>query len=155
MNCKLFTLLFALMIGFTASFVIPVRSTHGSMKSLRMSEAAPEVAPPSASKGEKYYPEGEIPGKIILSPEESEEQERELKKIAMILKEESIERKYEEARLFGWTGKAEIINGRMAMIGIMSGLTVEWWTGNSIPQQLVNMGQVLGIIPLGDTDYYY
>ncbi|HEY9637199.1 MAG TPA: high light inducible protein [Coleofasciculaceae cyanobacterium] len=37
---------------------------------------------------------------------------------------------------FGFTPFAETLNGRLAMLGFVIGLTIEWFTGQNILQQV-------------------
>ncbi|CAM9167390.1 unnamed protein product [Heterosigma akashiwo] len=145
--------LLALLVAACSAFV--VQSSKRSFSPIfDVAESADDATAPVSKSNLQYYPDDQIPGKITLSAEEEAEQEKALKEIALVLKEESIQKKILESQLFGFTEVAETVNGRMAMSGFVIGLTVEWWTGNSIPQQLVNIGQVLGLVPLGDTDYF-
>ena len=45
-------------------------------------------------------------------------------------------REYEESRLTGFSEQAEIINGRTAMFFLVTGLLTEYWTGQTIPEQV-------------------
>ena len=44
--------------------------------------------------------------------------------------------------------------GRSAMFGITVGMLTEYWTGQSIPQQIETFAQLLGLLPL-DYDTYF
>lgn len=43
---------------------------------------------------------------------------------------------------------------RSAMFGITVGLLTEYWTGQSIPQQIETLVQVLGLVPLDYESYF-
>jgi hypothetical protein len=63
-----------------------------------------------------------------------------------------LDKKFEEqiraGRLFGWTRKNEIGNGRWAMFGIAVGLLTEYATGSSFVKQLKIIISNLGIADL-------
>uniref|UniRef100_A0A7S2V1B0 Uncharacterized protein n=1 Tax=Fibrocapsa japonica TaxID=94617 RepID=A0A7S2V1B0_9STRA len=113
------------------------------------SEASTPV-PPEDDDSDDYIPVDQIPGKIEFSQEELARQDEVLNRMAAEYRKESVAVAQEEARFFGWTEKAEIINGRMAMIGITSGVWVQLVTGKTIPQQVMDLLQVLGFVSLGN-----
>lgn len=51
-------------------------------------------------------------------------------------------------RVFGWTSKNEINNGRWVMFGLMVGMLTEYATGVDFPHQLALMGSYLGIVDM-------
>lgn len=51
-------------------------------------------------------------------------------------------------RIFGWTRKNEITNGRWVMMGIAIGLMTEYATGVSFIDQLRLMASYLGLVDL-------
>jgi hypothetical protein len=51
-------------------------------------------------------------------------------------------------RVFGWTPKNEISNGRWVMFGVFVGLLTEYATGVDFPHQLSLMLSYLGIVDL-------
>ena len=53
-------------------------------------------------------------------------------------------------RVFGWTPKNEITNGRWVMMGIGIGLLTEYATGVDFPNQLKLMLSYLGIADVYD-----
>ncbi|CAM9266215.1 unnamed protein product [Scytosiphon promiscuus] len=96
----------------------------------------------------------DIPGKIVLSPEVLAEQQKGLEKIAQQLRRERLDKEAEDAITFGFCPRAELWNGRSAMFGITVGILTEYWTGQSIPQQVETFAQLLGLLPL-DYDTYF
>ncbi|KAI3437997.1 hypothetical protein D9Q98_000440 [Chlorella vulgaris] len=56
----------------------------------------------------------------------------------------------DKAKVFGWTKKNEIGNGRWVMMGIAIGLMTEYATGVSFIDQLKLMASYLGLV---DVDY--
>jgi len=53
---------------------------------------------------------------------------------------------YEDSKRSGFGPSPEIINGRTAMFFIVTGLITEYYTGQSMPQQVYTMLQTLSII---------
>jgi hypothetical protein len=51
-------------------------------------------------------------------------------------------RSWEDSRMTGFSEQAEIINGRMAMFFLVVGLLTEYWTDQSIPDQIFTMLRV-------------
>eukprot|EP00752_Nemacystus_decipiens_P002835 g2642.t1 len=96
----------------------------------------------------------DIPGKIVLPPEVLAEQQEGLEKIAQQLRRERLDKEAEDAITFGFCPRAELWNGRSAMFGITVGMLTEYWTGQSIPQQIETFAQLLGLLPL-DYDTYF
>jgi hypothetical protein len=68
------------------------------------------------------------------------------------LQEYFLDKKYEEQvradRIFGWTRKNEITNGRWSMFGIAVGLLTEYATGSDFVEQLKIIISNLGIAEL-------
>ncbi|PSC71191.1 low CO2 and stress-induced one-helix [Micractinium conductrix] len=54
----------------------------------------------------------------------------------------------EKAKVFGWTSKNEITNGRWVMMGFFIGLMTEYATGVSFIDQLKLMASYLGLVDL-------
>ncbi|EOD03997.1 hypothetical protein EMIHUDRAFT_250739 [Emiliania huxleyi CCMP1516] len=52
----------------------------------------------------------------------------------------------EGAQLVGWSKAAEITNGRFAMFFLPVGLITEYYTGESVPQQVYTLLQTLGFV---------
>ncbi|AAK39901.1 high light inducible protein (nucleomorph) [Guillardia theta] len=87
-----------------------------------------------------------IPGKIVLSKEEISNREKKLKILAEKWKNERLEKEILENKIFGFSKYSEIINGRIAMFFITTGLLTELWTKQSLISQIEIMLRVLGII---------
>jgi len=82
-------------------------------------------------------------------PEEFVEKQRvALEALRKDLLRERFERESAEAPVFGWTATAEVWNARAAMFGIVVGLLTEYWTQESIVQQVVDILKVLGFVEL-------
>jgi hypothetical protein len=87
-----------------------------------------------------------IPGKIVVSDIELAKQNTALTKIEEKYRKIRLEKEYNDARILGWTSKAETFNGRFAMFFLSVGLLTEYWTGISIPGQIEEMLRVGGFI---------
>jgi hypothetical protein len=69
--------------------------------------------------------------------------------IAKELRNGSAQAAFDNAQLLGWCAQAETINGRFAMFFFVTGLFTESITGQSVPQQINTMLQVVGFINPG------
>lgn len=87
-----------------------------------------------------------IPGKIVLSKEEISNREKKLKMLSEKWKNERLEKEILENKIFGFSKYSEIINGRIAMFFITTGLLTELWTKQSLISQIEIMLRVLGVI---------
>ena len=54
--------------------------------------------------------------------------------------------RYYESIRSGWGPGPERINGRVAMFFLVTGLVTEYYTGQSVPQQVYTLLQTLSII---------
>ena len=86
------------------------------------------------------------PGKATYSEMELAEQSAKMDALAAKWRKRQEKVEYDEARITGFVGKAETINGRLAMFFLLTGLATEYYTGESIPGQVVIMLQTLGIV---------
>ena len=87
-----------------------------------------------------------IPGKMALSDVELAAQSTALGKLEESYRKVRVQQEYDDARILGWTGQAEMYNGRFAMFFLVVGLLTEYWTGVSIPGQIEEMLRVGGFI---------
>jgi hypothetical protein len=71
------------------------------------------------------------------------------KLIAKELRNGSAQKAFDNAQLLGFCAQAETINGRFAMFFFVTGLATELFTGQSVPQQIDTMLQVVGFINPG------
>jgi hypothetical protein len=97
--------------------------------------------------GWAQYPDGQIYRTLRYDEDVSEmelaEQEAKLTALSDKWKNRDLEIQDEEAQLVGWTQNAEINNGRLAMFFIVVGLITEYYTGDSLPQQIDLFGDYL------------
>jgi hypothetical protein len=97
-------------------------------------------------------PEGPVvakgPAEPIAPLTEMEIAEREAKLTALSKKWEKREAELDYAQSIrsGWGPSPEAINGRAAMFFILVGLVTEYYTGQSLPQQVYTMLQTLSIV---------
>lgn len=86
------------------------------------------------------------PGKATYSEMELAEQSAKMDALAAKWRKREEQVEYDGARITGFVGKAETINGRLAMFFLLTGLATEYFTGESIPGQVLVMFETLGII---------
>mmetsp|Transcript_3272 Transcript_3272/g.5074 ORF Transcript_3272/g.5074 Transcript_3272/m.5074 type:complete len:153 (+) Transcript_3272:34-492(+) len=97
---------------------------------------------------DEFYDDDKIPGKIKVDDDTLAKQQVELENFARELRRQRLDKEAEENRFYGWTPKAELLNGRMSMFFFAVGCLTEIWTGESLPQQVETMASVLGLLPL-------
>ena len=51
----------------------------------------------------------------------------------------------ESGKQLGWAQSSEQVNGRLAMFFLLTGLVTEYYTGQSLPQQVGTMLETLGV----------
>ena len=81
-----------------------------------------------------------------FSDVELAEQEGKLEALADKWKKREDEAEYQATIRSGWGPAPEIINGRAAMFFLVVGLVTEYYTGQSLPQQVYTMLETLAII---------
>jgi len=87
-----------------------------------------------------------IPGKIKVEESEIIEREKKLKSLAEVWKRERIEEEESARQLFGFTKNSEILNGRLAMFFLTTGLLTEIWTKQTIIGQIETMLRIIGLL---------
>ena len=87
-----------------------------------------------------------VPGKMQLNEVELATQVTALTKLEEQWRAERLEREYQESRKSGWVEGAETLNGRFAMFFLLTGLLTEYWTGQTMPQQVEEMLRIAGVI---------
>lgn len=102
-----------------------------------------EATDSSDEEGELF--ESLVPGKMQLSESELAAQKKALEKYAAELRDDRLRTEREAARLFGWVPYAELMNGRFAMFFFVTGLCTEYWTGDTIPEQVELLLRTLGV----------
>lgn len=116
--------------------VIPVGQR---LHAVRLQEAAPEVSdPPAVEKRSDLF--------TPLSDVELAEQSAKLDALAAKWKKREEFGDYKDSMRSGFGPSPERINGRTAMFFIVVGLVTEYYTGQSLPQQVYTMLQTLSIV---------
>lgn len=90
----------------------------------------------------------ENPGKAVLDEMAMAKQSSDLDALAANWQRKRELVEWESSKLTGFSEQAEIINGRAAMFFIVTGLLTEYWTGQSIPEQIVTLLRTTGVIGL-------
>lgn len=85
-------------------------------------------------------------GKKIISSEIIKQREIKLKNLAEKWKFERLEKEALKNKNFGFTKNSEILNGRMAMFFLLTGILTEIWASQTIPEQIETMVRIFGII---------
>ena len=86
-----------------------------------------------------------IPGKIKLAENEIFEREKKLKSLAESWKRERIIKEEAYNQFLGFTKNSEILNGRLAMFFLTTGLLTEVWTKETMIDQIDTMLRIVGI----------
>ncbi len=87
-----------------------------------------------------------IPGKIKLSELEIRDREKKLKNLSEKWKLDRIKKEEYEKKTFGFSINSEILNGRLAMFFLVTGLLTEYWTKQNILEQVETIFRTLGLI---------
>ena len=87
-----------------------------------------------------------VPGKMVLNEIELAQQVTELTKLEEQWRAERLDAEYEGSRKIGWVEGAETLNGRFAMFFLLTGLLTEYWTGETLPQQVEEILRIAGVI---------
>ncbi len=98
-------------------------------------EPAAPAAPPAPAPST-------APGKAVIDDITLAKQSTALDKLAASWDRRKEFRSWEASRMTGFSEEAEIINGRTAMFFLVVGLLTEFWTGQSIPDQIFTMLRV-------------
>lgn len=85
-------------------------------------------------------------GLTEMSEMELAEQSAKLDALALKWRKRQRQADDEDGKRLGWAISSEQINGRLAMFFLLVGLVTEYYTGQSVPQQVGTMLQTLGVI---------
>lgn len=86
------------------------------------------------------------PGKATYTDVELAEQSSKMDALAAKWRDREIEASDTAGAMAGWVLKSEQINGRLAMFFLLTGLITEYYTGESVPQQVATLLRSLAII---------
>ena len=118
------------------ALVAPVRHpTRRVYSTAADAEPAAPAAPPAPAVST-------APGKAVIDDITLAKQSTALDKLAASWDRRKEFRSWEASRMTGFSEEAEIINGRTAMFFLVVGLLTEFWTGQSIPDQIFTMLRV-------------
>ena len=113
---------------------LPRRLASTADEAVTAEPAAP-AAPPAPAQST-------APGKQVIDDITLAKQSTALDKLAASWDRRKEFRSWEASRMTGFSEEAEIINGRTAMFFLVVGLLTEYWTGQSIPDQVFTMLRV-------------
>ena len=129
-----------LALALSASALVAPSVTARRRSLLRSSPAADaETAEPAAPPAPA---QSTAPGKQVIDDITLAKQSTALDKLAASWDRRKEFRSWEASRMTGFSEEAEIINGRTAMFFLVVGLLTEYWTGQSIPDQVFTMLRV-------------
>ena len=121
------------------ALVAPVRHTTRRLASTADEAVTAEPAAPAAPPAPV---QSTAPGKQVIDDITLAKQSTALDKLAASWDRRKEFRSWEASRMTGFSEEAEIINGRTAMFFLVVGLLTEYWTGQSIPDQVFTMLRV-------------
>ena len=117
------------------ALVAPVR--HPTRRAYSTAADAEPAAPAAPAPVQST-----APGKAVIDDITLAKQSTALDKLAASWDRRKEFRSWEASRMTGFSEEAEIINGRTAMFFLVVGLLTEFWTGQSIPDQIFTMLRV-------------
>ena len=126
-------LLVCVALAGSSALLVPqptLRVQRGVALSVRMEEAAPVKAS----------------GVPQMSEIELAEQSAKLDALSAKWRKRQEQAEYEDSSRVGWVEASEAINGRFAMFFLLVGLVTEYYTGQSVPQQVYTLLQTLAIV---------
>mmetsp|Transcript_19818 Transcript_19818/g.29128 ORF Transcript_19818/g.29128 Transcript_19818/m.29128 type:complete len:140 (+) Transcript_19818:57-476(+) len=88
----------------------------------------------------------QIPGKIQLSENEIKQREQQLKILADNWKNQRMNEEESSKELLGFTKSSEIINGRLAMFFLTTGILTEIWTKQTMIDQIDTILRIVGLV---------
>ena len=119
----------------TSALLVPqptLRTQRGTAHAVRMAD---DAATPV-----------KVTGVTAMSEMELAEQSAKLDALSAKWRKRQEQAEYEDASRVGWVEASETINGRFAMFFLLVGLITEYYTGQSVPQQVYTLLQTLAIV---------
>ena len=86
------------------------------------------------------------PGKIKMEENEIIQREKKLKSLAENWKKERIIEEESSNKLFGFTKNSEVLNGRLAMFFLTTGILTEIWTNQTMIGQIDTTLRITGLL---------
>jgi hypothetical protein len=87
-----------------------------------------------------------VPGKIKIGENEIIQREKKLKSLAENWKKERIIEEESSNKLFGFTRNSEVLNGRLAMFFLTTGILTEIWTNQTMIGQIDTILRITGLL---------
>ena len=87
-----------------------------------------------------------VPGKIKIGENELTQREKKLKTLAENWKKERINEEESSNKLFGFTKNSEVLNGRLAMFFLTTGVLTEIWTDQTMIGQIDTILRITGLL---------
>lgn len=87
-----------------------------------------------------------VPGKIKIGENEIIQREKKLKSLAENWKIERIIEEESSNKLFGFTKNSEVLNGRLAMFFLTTGILTEIWTNQTMIGQIDTTLRITGLL---------
>jgi hypothetical protein len=87
-----------------------------------------------------------VPGKIKIGENEIIQREKKLKSLAENWKKERIIEEESSNKLFGFTKNSEVLNGRLAMFFLTTGILTEIWTNQTMIGQIDTTLRITGLL---------
>ena len=87
-----------------------------------------------------------VPGKIKIGENELTQREKKLKTLAENWKKERINEEESSNKLFGFTKNSEVLNGRLAMFFLTTGILTEIWTNQTMIGQIDTILRITGLL---------
>ena len=87
-----------------------------------------------------------VPGKIKIGENEIIQREKKLKSLAENWKKERIIEEESSNKLFGFTRNSEVLNGRLAMFFLTTGILTEIWTNQTMIGQIDTTLRITGLL---------
>jgi hypothetical protein len=131
-------------VGFAGTMaMLAVDSSVESSSVTAQEDGIEDIEAPATTEELKELRLKEFPP---MSELELSEQEAKLKALSDKWSKREQQTEFEATIRSGWGPAPEILNGRFAMFFIIVGLVTEYYTGQSVPQQVYTMLQTLAIV---------
>jgi hypothetical protein len=100
----------------------------------------------SAIEEKEFQKNYVVPGKIKIGENEIIQREKKLKSLAENWKKERIIEEESSNKLFGFTKNSEVLNGRLAMFFLTTGILTEIWTNQTMIGQIDTTLRITGLL---------
>jgi len=107
---------------------------------------SPQLKPLRTQRGALAIRMSDAPPLAEMSDVELAEQSAKLDALAAKWRKRQQNAEYEDASRVGWVNTSEVVNGRFAMFFLIVGLITEYYTGQSVPEQVYTLLQALALV---------